>query len=214
MLQDAAERQWGAASIPSMIVMPDLREAAQERQRREAAAKEQARRDAAAARKQTTDARTQAEQAGARERWSQEFAQARQLTTQGHTCEERQEFAQALTLYQQATQRFAQLKQDAVLLAARERAETAQRRTAEAKQVPEPLKPWTDKNEKWKDAQRLETAAEQAWQGGEYARAEEQYRQAVQSYALARADMCSGQGMFYDREVKAMKESAIGSCHG
>ncbi len=149
-------------------------------------AKEQARQDAAAARERTAEARTQAEQADAQKRFSQEFAQAQRMTEQGQACQERQEFAQALSFYEQATRGFIKLQQDAVLLAARERAETEQRHTTEAKQIPEPLKQWTGEN--WQEAQRLEATAERAWQEGDYEQAEEQYQQAAQLYTLARGE--------------------------
>lgn len=180
--QQFQEKAWEAAAN----TFTQARELFAQAQQRARTAKEQARQDAAAARERTAEARAQAERAGAQKRFSQEFAQVQQMTAQGQTCEERQEFAQALTLYQQATQHFVRLKQDVVLLAARERAEKERLRATETKLLPETLKQWT--GEKWQAAQRLEAAAERAWQEGDYGQAEEQYRQAAQIYTLARGE--------------------------
>ncbi len=204
--QQFAAKAWAAAASTFTQARAQFEHSRQQA----AAAKEQARQAAEEARKRAAEERVQIEQVGGHERFRTEFAQAQQLIAQGQDCEDRQEFMQALALYEQARQRFIQLQPRAVLLAARERAETAQHHVTEAKQIPEPLRQWLAKNEKWQEAQRLETAAEQAWRGDKYPEAEGQYQQAARLYALARAeaDTARQRQQALDAQQQAAREQA------
>jgi len=182
--QQFAAKAWAAAAS----TFTQARAQFQQSRQQAAEAKEQARQAAEEVRKRAAEERVQIEQVGGQERFRTELAQAQQIIAQGQGCEDRQEFMQALALYEQARQRFIKLRQEAVLLAAREQAETAQRHVTEAKQIPESLRQWLAKSEKWQEAQQLETAAEQAWRRDKYPEAEEQYQQAARLYALARAE--------------------------
>ncbi len=84
----------------------------------------------ATARQNLYEAQQQAAEAGAKERFAEEWRQAELAGEQGQECEERQDFVRALHCYAQAQQQFAALRQAAEEAAAREQTEMARRERA------------------------------------------------------------------------------------
>jgi hypothetical protein len=125
-------------------------------------------------------ARPKAEQAGGRERFPAEFAQAQHLVGQGHECKEREEFVQAVGFYKQAEQHFVRLCRQATLQAAQENAEDARRRMREVKEQVSTLREWAEAV--WTEAQEGETCGEQAYGAQDYKHASASYERACQAY--------------------------------
>jgi serine/threonine-protein kinase len=128
-------------------------------------------------------ARQEAEHYGAHKRFAQQFAQAQQFGEQGHQAEAVQQFLQAAEAYEQATQQFRRLGQDAREQAAREGAEQERRRAAERKAQAITVRAYVAVQ--WDRAEKQEAEAEAAYQAGDYERAAHEYTQATQAYEEA-----------------------------
>lgn len=144
------------------------------------------RRAAERARQQAHEAQAHARQAGAQEHFAEAFAQTQRLLEQGQESEAREDFAPALSLYEQAAQRLTRLRQDAVLQAARAQAEAARQSMVEARAQSQALREWAET--RWAEAQQWETRAAHAAQEQDYPQAAAGYTQARQVYEQARQE--------------------------
>ncbi|HXG18535.1 MAG TPA: protein kinase, partial [Methylomirabilota bacterium] len=124
-----------------------------------------------------------AAEAGAAEHFQEEFSVALTWVEQGQACETHQEFAQARTLYYQAAEKLAQLRRQAVLQAARKKAEAVRQQFLAVRDKGAHLREWAAPL--WSEAQQSEQQAEHAYREGQYALAAELYEQARLAYERA-----------------------------
>jgi hypothetical protein len=143
-------------------------------------------RAAIAARIKAQAERVAAEQAGALERFPDEYARASQGLARGQSAEEQQDFIQARQCYEQTLHRFDELRKEAILQTVTESIAKARRYVEEVKQRLSTLTEWF--GPRWEEARNQEGEAEQAWGVGEYARATELFARAGQTYEAARIE--------------------------
>ncbi|CAA9889661.1 putative Calcium/calmodulin-dependent protein kinase [Candidatus Methylobacter favarea] len=144
-----------------------------------------------AAQKQAEELWHRAEEVGAAQRFSVEFAKAVQLKEQGQHWEAQQKPEKAAECYGGAANAFEYLQRETELSAAREQAEAVKQQLVNTKAKLHKLRAWA--KEAWAEADTITAEAETVWHRQQYPQALKLYIQALEAHTQAQQKSITAQ---------------------